>query len=277
MKKIINVLLCMLVLFGCANREVPNSISSYEDKGITFSLPKNYYLDEDNGTIIHYENGKLEIVGNIEFKDFNNYDEFNSFFKLFTVEYKKEYIKDLDAYKGVDIIRSNTYEKYAFYNKERFNYFNIIFINQNEKLINSVIETINNKAELKNIDKKVNNYSFDDEWKEFEFDSFKIALPSNVYISNPIDNQFVLFVKNNDDFKRIATLYLDEFSENEFDYYKDVSPSGSRIKITDNIYKDVGIYSLINYDKKTISSIWFNIDINNDFEKKFVDSLEFAK
>ena len=78
----------------------------------------------------------------------------------------------------------------------------------------------------------------------------------------------------------MAILYLDEFTDKGFDYYKNISPSGSREKLTDNIYKGDSvrpIYSLINYDKKTISNIDFFIDIDSDFEKQFVDSITFSK
>lgn len=277
MKKIIIVILIILTLIGCSKNDELNKINNFEDKGITFSLPNNYYLDSENITIIHFENEKLEVIGTIQYKDFDDAEVFNSFFKMFTVEFKKEYLEDIDAYKGIDTIRSNRYESYSFYNKEKLNFFEIDFIDQNDGLINSIIKTVNNNVEIKNNDKETINYTFSNKWNKYDFNSFEMSLPNNVYISNQIDNQIDLYVKNSNDFIRVAILYLDEFTNNEFDHYKDVSPSGSRIKLTDNVYKDEAHYSLINYDMKTISTICFIVDIDSDFENKFVDAIKFKK
>lgn len=277
MKKIIIVILIILTLIGCSKNDELNKINNFVDKGITFSLPNNYYLDSENMTIIHFENEKLEVIGTVQYKDFDDAEVFNSFFKMFTIEFKKEYLEDIDAYKGIDTIGSNRYESYSFYNKERLNFFKIDFIDQNDDLINSIIKTVNNNVEIENNDKETIDYSFSNKWNKHDFDSFEMALPSNVYISNKIDNQIDLYVKNNNDFIRIAILYLDEFTNNEFDHHKNVSPSGSRTKLTDNIYKDIGTYSLINHDLKTISTICFTVEIDSDFEKQFVDSIKFKK
>lgn len=281
MKRIITICLFILILVGCADKTNANLITYYENKGITFSLPDNYYLADDGIQIIKFENDSLIVVGDIDYREFDNIDSFDKFKNTFTVDFEKDYINEIDAYKDENIIGTTSFEKYDFYNKERLNNFSINFIDQNKELINMIIKTINNKADIKVNTEETIDYSFSKEWNYYEYDSFIISLPNNVYISNTIENQTFLFIKNNNNFKKIGVLYLDEFSEKAFDYYKDVSPSDSRIQLTDNVYKgdnDIrSIYSIINYDKKTITSLEFYIDIDNDFEKQLIDSITINK
>lgn len=279
MKKIITVLLILFILIGCSTKNDFNIITYYEDKGITFSLPDNYYLDDDGKNIIYFINEEFNVIGNIDFREFDSNSDYDKFKNTFTIDFKKDYISELDAYKGVDTIGSSTIVSYDFYNENRLNFFEIRFINQSEEFISSILKTVNNNVDIITCEKKDIDYSFSNDWNSYEFNSFSMFLPNNVYMSL-FENARYLFIKNDDSFKRFGTLYLDEFTDKEFDYYKNVSPSGSRIKLTDNIYKgdnNCPIYSFINYDKKTISNIEFFEDIDNDFEKQLVDSVKFKK
>lgn len=278
MKKIITILLISVLLIGCSPKTNTNINTFYEDKGITFSLPSNYYLDDDGIYIVNFEDGKLNTIGHMHLKEYDSEEDYQKSRKE-SDSRLGEYIDELDAYYLRNSIGSSIYDGYSFFNDDRLNWLQISFVDQDEEIVNTIIKTIDVNAEIKENEKTTIDYFFSNEWNDYKYNSFNMSLPNNIYLSD-ISGATDIFIRQDNNFKRIGILYLDEFTEKVFDYYKDVSPSGSRIQLADNIYKDDSvrsIYSLINYDKRTISNIEFFIDIDNDFEKQFIDSISFNK
>lgn len=278
MKKIITILLISILLIGCSPKTNTNINTFYENKGITFSLPNNYYLDDDGIYLINFEDDKLNTIGHMHLKEYDSEGDYQKSRKDLDSRIG-EHIDGLDAYYSRDSIGSSIYDHYDFFNDERLNWLQVIFVDQDEEIINTIVKTIDINAEIKENEKPMIDYSFSNEWNDYKYNSFNMSLPNNVYLSN-ISDATEIFIRQDNNFKRIGKLYLDEFTEKAFDYYKNVSPSGSRTTITDNINKDDNNhpkYSLINYDKKTISNIEFFIEIDNDFEKQLIDSITFNK